>query len=70
VWRVEVGYFGATAVLCVLLWLLYRRGSAGALSSADRPRRGVRSPRRLRRDEMLRLGRFWSRKRPIECTNW
>ncbi len=41
VWRVEVGYFGATAVLCVLLWLLYRRGSAGALSSADRPRPGV-----------------------------
>jgi O-antigen/teichoic acid export membrane protein len=23
--RVEVGYFGATAVLCALLWLLYRR---------------------------------------------
>jgi O-antigen/teichoic acid export membrane protein len=28
VWRVEVGYFGATAVLCVLLWLLYRREPA------------------------------------------
>jgi O-antigen/teichoic acid export membrane protein len=41
VWRVEVGYFGATAVLCVLLWLLYRRGSAGTVSSADRPRRGA-----------------------------
>jgi O-antigen/teichoic acid export membrane protein len=24
--RVEVGYFGAAAVLCGLLWLLYRRG--------------------------------------------
>ena len=23
----EVGYFGATAVLSVLLWLLYRRGT-------------------------------------------
>jgi O-antigen/teichoic acid export membrane protein len=33
--RVEVGYFGATAVLCVLLWLLYRRGSAqGSAQSA------------------------------------
>jgi O-antigen/teichoic acid export membrane protein len=39
VWRVEVGYFGATAVLCVLLWLLYRRGSAEAVGSAGRPRR-------------------------------
>jgi O-antigen/teichoic acid export membrane protein len=26
--RVEYGYFGATAVLCALLWLLYRRGPA------------------------------------------
>ncbi|HET8976553.1 MAG TPA: hypothetical protein VFN87_00250 [Solirubrobacteraceae bacterium] len=26
--RVEYGYFGATAVLCLLLWLLYRRGPA------------------------------------------
>ena len=26
--RVEVGYFGATAILCALLWLLYRRGPA------------------------------------------
>jgi hypothetical protein len=25
----------------VLLWLLYRRGSAGTVSSADRPRRGA-----------------------------
>ena len=24
----EVGYFGATAVLCGLLWLVYRRGDA------------------------------------------
>jgi O-antigen/teichoic acid export membrane protein len=28
--RVEVGYLGATAMLTVLLWLLYRRGPAGA----------------------------------------
>jgi O-antigen/teichoic acid export membrane protein len=28
--RVEVGYLGATAVLTVLLWLLYRRGPASA----------------------------------------
>lgn len=28
VMRVEVGYFGATAVLCALLWQLYRRGTA------------------------------------------
>jgi O-antigen/teichoic acid export membrane protein len=41
VWRVEVGYFGATAVLCVLLWLLYRRGSAEAAGSADRARHGA-----------------------------
>jgi O-antigen/teichoic acid export membrane protein len=26
--RVEIGYFGATALLCVLLWLVYRRGDA------------------------------------------
>jgi O-antigen/teichoic acid export membrane protein len=26
--RVEVGYFGATAILCLLLWALYRRGPA------------------------------------------
>jgi O-antigen/teichoic acid export membrane protein len=36
--RVEVGYLGATAVLAVLLWLLYRRGpvasSASSASSA------------------------------------
>jgi O-antigen/teichoic acid export membrane protein len=30
--RVEVGYLGATALLTVLLWLLYRRGTAGASS--------------------------------------
>ena len=32
--RVEVGYFGATAVLSVLLWLLYRRGPATPTDSA------------------------------------
>jgi O-antigen/teichoic acid export membrane protein len=31
--RVEVGYLGATAVLTVLLWLLYRRGPAASSSS-------------------------------------
>jgi O-antigen/teichoic acid export membrane protein len=31
--RVEVGYLGATAVLTVLLWLLYRRGPASSSSS-------------------------------------
>jgi O-antigen/teichoic acid export membrane protein len=31
--RVEVGYFGATALLTVLLWVLYRRGPAGAVSA-------------------------------------
>jgi O-antigen/teichoic acid export membrane protein len=41
VWRVELGYFGATAVLCVLLWLLYRPGSATAVGSADRSRSGA-----------------------------
>jgi len=35
IWRVEIGYFGATAVLCALLWLLYRRGPAP--SSGARP---------------------------------
>jgi O-antigen/teichoic acid export membrane protein len=30
--RVEVGYFIATAVLCVMLWLVYRRGSASAIA--------------------------------------
>jgi hypothetical protein len=30
---VEVGYLGATAVLTVLLWLLYRRGPAASSSS-------------------------------------
>lgn len=32
--RVEVGYFGATAVLSVLLWLLYRRGPAAESQTA------------------------------------
>jgi O-antigen/teichoic acid export membrane protein len=32
--RVEFGYFGATAVLCGLLWLVYRRGSAQGPQSA------------------------------------
>ena len=32
--RVEVGYLGATAVLTVLLWLLYRRGPAASSSSS------------------------------------
>jgi O-antigen/teichoic acid export membrane protein len=32
--RVEVGYFGSTAILCALLWLLYRRGPSAASSSA------------------------------------
>ncbi len=32
--RVEVGYFGATAVLCVLLWVVYRRGAAPAVQPA------------------------------------
>ena len=33
--RVEVGYFGATAVLCAMLSAVYRRGSDQA--QADRP---------------------------------
>jgi O-antigen/teichoic acid export membrane protein len=33
--RVEVGYFGATAVLCALLWVLYRRGPAQAAQAAQ-----------------------------------
>jgi O-antigen/teichoic acid export membrane protein len=32
--RVEVGYLGATALLTVLLWLLYRRGPARSSSAA------------------------------------
>ncbi|HLH65481.1 MAG TPA: hypothetical protein VKV27_07245 [Solirubrobacteraceae bacterium] len=32
--RVELGYFGATAVLCALLWLVYRRGGAQATPAA------------------------------------
>jgi O-antigen/teichoic acid export membrane protein len=35
--RVEVGYLGATAVLTVLLWLLYRRGPAASSTSSLRP---------------------------------
>ena len=34
--RVEVGYFGATAILCTLLWLLYRRGPARLAAGAQR----------------------------------
>jgi O-antigen/teichoic acid export membrane protein len=33
--RVEVGYFGATAVLCALLWTLYRRGAAQTAPAAS-----------------------------------
>ncbi|HEY2258596.1 MAG TPA: hypothetical protein VGH45_02720 [Solirubrobacteraceae bacterium] len=32
--RVEVGYFLATAVLCAMLWLVYRRGDARAQTAA------------------------------------
>jgi O-antigen/teichoic acid export membrane protein len=32
--RVEVGYFGATALLCLMLAVLYRRGSAGTPAAA------------------------------------
>ena len=32
--RVEVGYFGATLILCCLLWLIYRRGNAASAASA------------------------------------
>jgi hypothetical protein len=35
--RVEYGYFGATAILAGLLWLLYRRGPAPAPASAPAP---------------------------------
>ncbi len=35
--RVEVGYLGATAVLTVLLWLLYRRGPAASSGSRLAP---------------------------------
>jgi hypothetical protein len=35
--RVEVGYFGATLVLCGLLWLVYRRGPAPDPARADAP---------------------------------
>ncbi|MGA9858585.1 MAG: hypothetical protein WBQ18_12030 [Solirubrobacteraceae bacterium] len=33
--RVEVGYFGATAVLSLLLWLVYRRGTAQSAPAAS-----------------------------------
>ncbi|HEY1567469.1 MAG TPA: hypothetical protein VGF68_10645 [Solirubrobacteraceae bacterium] len=40
--RVEVGYLGATAVLTVLLWLLYRRGPAASSSTSSlRPAPGA-----------------------------
>jgi hypothetical protein len=47
--RVEVGYFGATALLAALLWLLYRRGSssserAGGLDDAGVGRSRVIGP--------------------------
>ena len=31
--RVEVGYFGATLILCSLLWLIYRQGPASAAAA-------------------------------------
>jgi O-antigen/teichoic acid export membrane protein len=37
VWRVEIGYFGATAILCGLLWLLYERGPAVGRAAAPSP---------------------------------
>jgi len=42
IWRVEIGYFGATGVLCALLWLLYRRGGAGDAVPATPPLTGER----------------------------
>jgi O-antigen/teichoic acid export membrane protein len=39
--RVETGYLGATAVLTVLLWLLYRRGPAGSSGSGSGTRSGA-----------------------------
>jgi O-antigen/teichoic acid export membrane protein len=33
--RVEIGYFGATAILSMLLWLLYRRGPAPSAPRRD-----------------------------------
>ena len=35
--RVEIGYFGATAVLCTLLWMLYERGPATTRSAQSAP---------------------------------
>ena len=32
--RAEVGYAGASALLCLLLFALYRRGAGGALTAA------------------------------------
>jgi O-antigen/teichoic acid export membrane protein len=37
VWRVEIGYFGAAAVLCTLLWLLYERGPARRAATQPSP---------------------------------
>jgi O-antigen/teichoic acid export membrane protein len=37
VWRVEIGYFGATAILCTLLWLLYERGPAVGRAAQPSP---------------------------------
>jgi hypothetical protein len=39
VMRVEVGYFGATAVLCLLLWVVYRLGTAQTAPAASTIRR-------------------------------
>jgi hypothetical protein len=33
--RVEVGYFGAALVLCLLLWLVYRLGAAPAADATS-----------------------------------
>jgi O-antigen/teichoic acid export membrane protein len=35
VWRTEVGYAGATGLLALLLWVLYRRGSTGRQASSE-----------------------------------
>jgi hypothetical protein len=45
--RVEVGYFGATAVLSVLLWLLYRRGPAVQSGTPAAPSGARNSPAQL-----------------------
>jgi O-antigen/teichoic acid export membrane protein len=41
--RVEVGYFGAAAVLCVLLWAIYRHGPTTAGEPAARAGAGATS---------------------------